>query len=750
MAEDPSSSPRAGDHDSQEQCAEASEASSKPKKKRRPVTPPQEEKPKLTKSRNGCLTCKWKRLKCDEVKPECGQCRAKSLICGGYSKNFKWKAFEDQAFGARKIATDRRKPSFLSASRKARPLPSFQSSCKAGLSSTPFGSHDSKFRAIRPAISNEASEDVTPHTSISGSSSEEHSRSCSRRPHRNSEQQLQPPDASSAMPDDFDWLALDSALLLNDFPLRDEDTGSAQVGDTWTAQDIAPDCSPSEERLPDSNSARGLDACRNPMSNPEPGDQNLVARSSGCDIFKSAENVMLKPHTELYSQMNVQPQVFLGSPDMVASCFHRNTCGIMSIQNDSTNPWRVHIWPLVHYQPVVYHAVASMVCFHSAKIVPKLLEHANFHRSVCIKMLIDVWKQLPISIALATCLALAFAESWDTEPSTGIDHIKGARQAIEEASLAEALQRQPTQERARLEFLCKTWIYADVISRLTSAEDDHSAFFEQVTANVAQPYAPGVEIDPLMGCASTLFPIIGRVANLVRKVCRNRRSTPATIAEGVKLKSELEHWRVPELLRRPKDPDLDVSHAVFTARAYVNATLLYLHQAVPQIPFPGTNTWNLAEETLNNLMLVPITSSMVIVQIYPLLTAGCEAISPEDRRTVLERWESMSQRMSIGNVDRCIDVVREVWRRRDEWKYAIACSMFSLDTMLNPEQKADPCRPDGTHFAPGGDSRSLNAARASSLNEAQICDDIDYNHTVHGDLHWVRVMKDLGWEVLLG
>ncbi|KAF3941669.1 hypothetical protein ABW19_dt0206896 [Dactylella cylindrospora] len=52
-------------------------------------------KPKQSKSRNGCVTCKAKRLKCDETKPTCLQCEKRGVPCGGYKKDFKWRAFEE-------------------------------------------------------------------------------------------------------------------------------------------------------------------------------------------------------------------------------------------------------------------------------------------------------------------------------------------------------------------------------------------------------------------------------------------------------------------------------------------------------------------------------------------------------------------------------------------------------------------------------------------------------------------------------
>ncbi|KAA6413786.1 MAG: C6 finger domain-containing [Lasallia pustulata] len=55
-------------------------------------------KPKQSKSRNGCVTCKAKRLKCDEIKPSCQQCHKRNVTCGGYKKDFKWRPFEESTF----------------------------------------------------------------------------------------------------------------------------------------------------------------------------------------------------------------------------------------------------------------------------------------------------------------------------------------------------------------------------------------------------------------------------------------------------------------------------------------------------------------------------------------------------------------------------------------------------------------------------------------------------------------------------
>ncbi|KAM5379640.1 hypothetical protein ACJZ2D_003834 [Fusarium nematophilum] len=38
----------------------------------------------------GCLTCRNRKVKCDEVRPICGQCRRSSLVCGGYEAKIRF------------------------------------------------------------------------------------------------------------------------------------------------------------------------------------------------------------------------------------------------------------------------------------------------------------------------------------------------------------------------------------------------------------------------------------------------------------------------------------------------------------------------------------------------------------------------------------------------------------------------------------------------------------------------------------
>jgi len=170
------------------------------------------------------------------------------------------------------------------------------------------------------------------------------------------------------------------------------------------------------------------------------------------------------------------------------------------------------------------------------------------------------------------------------------------------------------------------------------------------------------------------------------------------------------------------------------------------------------------------------------VQIFPLLAAGCEVGKGEDREWVEQRWSSMVRRMWIGNVDRCWEVMQEVWSRRDadaaiksevanakragsggmgmvhsedskrrfEEELAAESNGFSFEDMLNGNTG-------------GGGERKTSRDQSQSHNHNQlltsahgggtarnrmdpVTEEIDPELTVRGRMHWVGVMKDWEWE----
>jgi hypothetical protein len=240
------------------------------------------------------------------------------------------------------------------------------------------------------------------------------------------------------------------------------------------------------------------------------------------------------------------------------------------------------------------------------------------------------------------------------------------------------------------------------------------------------------------------------------------------ISQAIEIKTLIEQWEVPNFFEPPEDPTSDVQHSLQTAEAYRWATLLYLHQAVPEIP--SQTAAQLAKKVLVLLATVPLSSRATIVQIYPLLAASCEAVSEDDRRWVEERWTAMQRRLMIGNIDRCMEVIKEVWDRRDN---------FELEKRLREERRSNtrlgamaPPTPgakrkwggeefDDLYSFLDGETNGIKrqagvgdmgmpkpvkaAPRKRSIDNLE---NIEQEKTVRGSLHWIGVMRDWNWEGL--
>jgi Fungal specific transcription factor domain len=402
---------------------------------------------------------------------------------------------------------------------------------------------------------------------------------------------------------------------------------------------------------------------RLPSESPSPAESSSSSSTSSMDLW-------------------AQPRLKANSQEMLLVQFDRQTCGILSIKDGpNENPWRTVVWPLAQDSKHLYHAIASMTAFHSSKACPELRVDGMKHMHKSVTKLANSLNNMKcdertngneIEAALATTLVLAFSESWDQHTSTGIKHLKGAKyfvnQAVVKHQNALLAGTQNPQQLNRLKFLCNSFIYMDVIARLTSLEEDDFADLDNVLATFNHPFDNMAEIDPLMGAASTLFPLIGRLAAIVTRVRKSSSNSFTLISDAIELKKKIEEWKPPEIvtIEVPEDPTSEVQHSIQTAEAYRWASLLYLHQAVPEIPAGPAQL--LADKVLKFIATVPLSSRAIIVQIFPLLAASCEAITQEDRNWVRNRWAAMSARMSIGNVDVCFEVIKEAWDRRDAFE----------------------------------------------------------------------------------
>ncbi|KAI5203041.1 hypothetical protein AUEXF2481DRAFT_4163 [Aureobasidium subglaciale EXF-2481] len=753
-------------------------------------------KPKQSKSRNGCVTCKAKRLKCDEKKPGCEQCKKRNVDCGGYKKDFKWRPFEETnvatniakqnngsliVLGSAADGSGKRSPASPPSRAGSSEAPvqlssSFAQQLFVAPPDPPRASSAEKDRLVQISSRTSPAEAQAEPGASPTDSANDAGTSSQASPHSNSIADAQPKEnvvTSNTMPGtkevfDFDMNFMDEFLNMTDPPLMDEmDTDFDKNMGGLTP--IVPD----------------YDA--------------WALQLSHCPTFQDDTSISSPPamvFPQRITYMYEQPSLAQTSPEMLMLRFDRLTCGILSIKDGpNENPWRTLIWPMAQTSPALYHAISSMTAFHSSRDIPALRVAGHEHKSESVRNLLEGIEESTMNLdtAIATTLALAFAETWDQHLSSGNDHIQGARAMINIALNQHKQSPLTGLNLARLKFLANAWVYLDVLSRVTTADEDTSDDYDNLYCLYSTPESPQVgpsghagfgidfglpidsNLDPLMGCASTLFPLIGRTANLIRRVYRAESNSPPMISQAMELKLMLETWEPPAFIEPPEDPTCDVRHALQTAEAYRWATLLYLHQALPEIPERLT-TADMAKKVLVFLATVPLASRCVIIHVYPLFMAGCEADVEEDRQWIKSRWAAMSQRMRIGIIDKCVDVMEEVWRRRDEYKNKVLPVRRSLVATadLQPPGGNRNHRPSsdrrGSSFnsiagasegtmawadklrrMTGGDPGQMDSASISCRGSRDAVNGATGTLlTVRGRLHWIGVMKDWGWEVLLG
>ncbi|CAD6581245.1 MAG: hypothetical protein ASARMPREDX12_000407 [Alectoria sarmentosa] len=761
------------------------------------VTVKASSKKKSAVAKHNRKTCKEKRLKCDETKPVCQQCDKKGVQCEGYEKVLKWRPQED-TFRTKPTSPRLRKKSVsLTVSRPPPPpaavpslLPESSGSPNTNSLQPVLPSYPTPPQSATPLVSQRmhpsrpepptifpfqrtlhAHEDISPlHSRLKTENS--FSSSTPSLINDGFDDEI-PPESATTAPSTI-WSdnspKLENLLLpgtdLNARPpdfMDYEPTHIYRPSGFSNVPSLRTYASSSSEeeveeimREPDT-----VDAWA--MAFPSPGFSDSSSSSDGSrfSILSAA----------IYGQPILHPD----SEEMLTMRFDTQTCGILSIKDGPTeNPWRMKLWPMARESPALRYAINAMTAFHASKEKPSLRIRGMQDFGNSLKLLSAGIQDTRIDISLATTLVLAFAESWDQLISTGITHLRGAKRLVSAALINYRQGSLHPEVEARLSFLCRTWVYMDVIARLTSLDGDECEDFDTVLSPLCGPSAPSQGIDPLMGCASTLFPLIGRAANLIRKVRTSGENSLPIVSQASELKDFIEKWKVPVMLEAPEDQSTEIQHSERTAEAYRWATLLYLHQAVPEI-HSGSVTGliaGMAKVVLNNLANVPPTSRAVIIHIFPLLAASCEVIGGEDRKWVADRWEAMMARMNIQNIDKCWIVVKEVWERRDNREQerrrqghrAAADHLLTGYMPTKCMKRKMSAGDDGIHEINSSDGSPHRAAQITKLSpstksrfgmlrkesSAAASSGLDYELTVRGDLHWAGVMKDWKWEVLLG
>ena len=657
-------------------------------------------------------------MKCDETKPACRHCIRRGITCGGYPKAFKWKQFVDPEVGTK--AHD--------ASEGQTPAPKGRAPV-ASLSNRPG-------EAASPGIANYLDEAMNSIIGDSGS------RSQIRPSVLGSEGSNVGAAGASSTIDDF----TDNDLSVSFDESLDQDFGATAL------QNVL-------EQNP-------MQAMTTTTWNANTGFGDFLDDG---DSALMLGNLMRHSTTPLYQQ----PSAEAGQIDLITRLFQSQTCVVLSVKDDFLdNPWQSLIWPLTKNYPELKHALNAMTCLQCCKLKPELhargLNHlaqgiAGLRRSVANQ-------SIRVDAALATTLALSLARTWEApRTTTDFEYMNEAKTLLKQALANVDFSTLSAKNTQRLSFLANTWIYMDVIARLTSSTTDDNVDTELISKCRLLEMSTQAQIDPLLGCAADLFPLLGQAADLVRYVWQDesRRNSPAVISQAAELMRSAETW-MPEIdMSSAIEPEFIIADAIQTGEAFRWSLILMLRQAVPALPGFRT-TEQIAQKILVYLATIPAASASTCVHMFPLLIAGCEVSDQENRTWVSERWKSMTGRLISGVVERCVELTEEAWKRKDSQEddpFASAAFASSghdrpfgmlEDTAIDPntmfadiveltgddgEQTSPTSQDEGMVEQILGLGESATTQQPSSSSPAT---------SLRSRLSWLAVMHDWKWQVMLG
>lgn len=191
--------------------------------------------------------------------------------------------------------------------------------------------------------------------------------------------------------------------------------------------------------------------------------------------------------------------------------------------------------------------------------------------------------------------------------------------------------------------------------------------------------SPVGSVDTLLGMATTLWPIIHRLSNLVGV----KDELDAATAEGqfskcAVLRTELEatasaiqvalkQWQpvLPPEVNTPSER-ARLQSILNNALAYRHSAFVYLYRTIYGHPRGHPLVQHHTHISLTHCIGTASGGGPMSALLWPLFVAACEAVTTEDRDLARQSFMAIDRVQGMANIERGWCIVQEVWRRADE------------------------------------------------------------------------------------
>ncbi|KAI1759086.1 fungal-specific transcription factor domain-containing protein [Hypoxylon sp. FL1150] len=371
-------------------------------------------------------------------------------------------------------------------------------------------------------------------------------------------------------------------------------------------------------------------------------------------------------------------------------------CNVLShlivFREESGNPFQQLVLPLSHRSSPIMNAIYALASAHMEYRGVETAEKSLYFHNRAIQGLARLIEQEgnvdKIELLAAIMLLVYYEVLVQRGRSSIVDgHLKGALTIMSSS--------QEESSPASL-FLERAFRFYDVITALSLGSAPLSTApaagclipFPPLDAPVTSSLS---NVDTLLGMATTLWPIMHRLSNLlslkndIGRAARDNHSSKSAVLRmefettSQAIETALTQWEpclppniVVEdgVLRSSTGEEiperLQLQSILHNALAYRHSAFVYLYRTIYGYPARREVVQKHAHLALIHCVETVTHRGPMGALLWPLFAAACEAVSAEDRTLAQRAFVGIDQRQGMTNIGQAWKIVQEVWARLDD------------------------------------------------------------------------------------
>ncbi|KAG6126445.1 hypothetical protein E4U09_002565 [Claviceps aff. purpurea] len=586
-------------------------------------------KARIRRVQTGCLMCKRRKKKCDEIKPRCGDCRRLCLDCA-------WPADRHS----------KSKPSSSKADETIQDLADDDGSIMTSMARSSNGNAPAGVMVLR---------DLPIRTSLSpspSSSSGRHSlydnQSQYSHMSRNSQAEFSAYAGFQCPVDQTPVMNMASSASVSMPSSAGMPMTSGIIGE------LTPDMSPSTLSWE--------------MPSTPSGWVEAINSTSNGSTTGSVEPVSPSQSLSLYIPQ-LMPQLKTSQDKALLNHYSTIVSSILSRRASTDNPYNGYLLPMAQSNDLVLHCILALSANHWRKLQPDLGDRGLLHKSKATQALAGLLPHVnktSADIALVSSLLLCMTELFDGTSEGWKLHLKGAKRL-----LVTLRKQQGDVMTGHYKFLLRLARFLDSAATTSTCRPplmgDEAAEAQALDSWNATPDEEDLAV---YGIPKELFHLVDRVNTLaeLRSTRVDQASEAAFRRHAVEIEHRINNWSyefggVSGATSTLNEFNDDILNATL---AFEYAIRLRLHQIVEGYELTDPRVGKYVDGILECIQKIRYGSPLESCILFPLVMAGGSCWKLEHRVIIQDRLLVMERTCGFGYIYNARDLVERVWARRDQ------------------------------------------------------------------------------------